>query len=57
MLRIAIWYENRLGRNDGNPLFTWRVLKRMQAKNLLEVDHLVPYDKELHRFGTYDLNN
>ena len=54
MLRLAIWYENRLGRNDGNPLYVWNELKRRQAANILEVDHLVPYDKEIHRFGTYD---
>lgn len=30
MLRIATWYENRLGRNDGNPLYVQGCLKRMQ---------------------------
>lgn len=30
MLRIANYYENRLGRNDGNPLYVWACLKRMQ---------------------------
>lgn len=30
MLRIANWYENRLGRNDGNPLYVQACLKRMQ---------------------------
>lgn len=30
MLRIANWYESRLGRNDGNPLYVTACLKRMQ---------------------------
>lgn len=30
MLRIANFYENRLGRNDGNPLYVQACLKRMQ---------------------------
>lgn len=30
MLRIATWYESRLGRNDGNPLYVTACLKRMQ---------------------------
>lgn len=42
MLRLAIWYENRLGRNDGNPLYVMASLKRMMEADLLEVDHLIP---------------
>ena len=30
MFRIATWYESRLGRNDGNPLYVTACLKRMQ---------------------------
>lgn len=30
MLRIANYFENRLGRNDGNPLYALACLKRMQ---------------------------
>lgn len=30
MLRIANWFESRLGRNDGNPLYVQACLKRMQ---------------------------
>lgn len=30
MLRIANYYENRLGRNDGNPLYVQACLRRMQ---------------------------
>lgn len=29
MLRIATWFENRLGRNDGNPLYVTAALKRL----------------------------
>jgi len=55
MLRLAIYYENRLGRNDGNPLYVFRSLKRMQEQGLLEVDHLIP-DGDLNPFGQYDAN-
>lgn len=30
MLRVGIYFENRLGRNDGNPLYVLACLKRMQ---------------------------
>lgn len=30
MLRIATWYESRLGRNDGNPLYVTSALKHLQ---------------------------
>lgn len=30
MLRIAVWYESMLGRNDGNPLYVTAYLKRVQ---------------------------
>jgi hypothetical protein len=30
MLRIANYFESRLGRNDGNPLYVQACLKRMQ---------------------------
>lgn len=37
MLRIANYYESRLGRNDGNPLYIQACLKRMQYYgNILE---------------------
>lgn len=51
--RIAIYYESRLGRNDGNPLYVWNELKRRQAKGELEVDHLAPTG-DLQPFGKYD---
>lgn len=53
MLRLAIWYENRLGRNDGNPLYVMASLKRMMEADLLEVDHLIP-DGDVKPFGKYD---
>jgi len=55
VLRTAIYYENRLGRNDGNPLYCHAALKRMQEKGLLEHDHLIPTG-ETKVFGQYDLN-
>lgn len=30
MFRVATWYESRLGRNDGNPLYVTAALKRLQ---------------------------
>ena len=55
MLRVANYYESRLGRNDGNPLYLQLALKRMQDKGLLEVDHLAPTG-DLKPFGKYDIN-
>ena len=55
MLRLAIVYENRLGRNDGNPLYVLSALKRRQENGELEVDHILPDPAQnLSRFGTYD---
>lgn len=53
MLRIAIWYENRLGRNDGNPLYVQAALKRLEKQGKLLVDHLIPTGDTSH-FGRYD---
>lgn len=53
MLRLAIYYDILTGRNDGNPLYVWAALKRMQEKRLLEVDHLAPTG-DLNVFGKYD---
>ena len=55
MFRVACWYESRLGRNDGNPLYVWAYLKTLQKQGLLEVDHLAPTG-DITPFGTYDLN-
>lgn len=57
-MRIAIYYDilPETGyRNDGNSLYTWASLKRMQDKGFLEVDHLAPSDSVSH-YGKYDLN-
>lgn len=48
MLRIANYYESRLGRNDGNPLYVQGCLKRMQyysgiAGGLGPNEDLVPW--------------
>lgn len=42
-------------RNDGNPIYVFAALKRMQEKGLLEVDHLAPKE-DMKLFGNYDLN-
>lgn len=55
MLRIATWYENRLGRNDGNPLYITAALKRREAKGELLVDHIIP-NGDTKYFGQYDAN-
>ncbi len=52
-MRIAIYYESRLGRNDGNPLYVWNELKRREKAGELEVDHLAPHG-DLRPFGRYD---
>lgn len=41
MKRIASYYENRLGRNDGNPIYVTNCLKRDYADRL-EYHHLLP---------------
>ncbi len=50
-LRIANYYENRLGRNDGNPLYIWRAFKDLGV----ESGHMVPFG-DLSKFGTWDLH-
>jgi spore maturation protein CgeB len=49
-MRIAIYYESRLGRNDGNPLYVWNALKKRKD---IEVDHLAPIPNDNVR-GKYD---
>jgi len=51
-LRIASYYESRLGRNDGNPLYMWNAFKQIPD---IESGHLVPYG-DLTKFGTWDLH-
>lgn len=51
MIRVANYYENRLGRNDGNPLYMYRALKDCGV----ESGHLIPYG-DITKFGTWDLN-
>lgn len=53
MLRIAIYYENRLGRNDGNPLYIYTALKRREASGELMVTHLVP-NGDYKLWGEFD---
>lgn len=56
--RIAIYYDgNRLvGRNDGNPLYIWRALKRKQEAGYnVSVDNIAPTG-DLTKLGKYDLH-
>lgn len=50
-IRVASYYESRLGRNDGNPLYMWRAFKDLGV----ESGHMVPYG-DLTKFGTWDLH-
>lgn len=50
-MRIAIYFENRLGRNDGAPLYYLHALRALGHT----VDHLIPYG-DLSNFGVYDLH-
>lgn len=52
-MRLAIYYDNVTGRNDGNPLYVWNALKRMQTAGKLEIDHLAPMSN-VDLFGKYD---
>lgn len=51
-LRIASYYENRLGRNDGNPLYMWNAFKQEPG---VESGHMVPFG-DLTKYGTWDLH-
>ncbi len=51
-LRIANYYESRLGRNDGNPLYMWNAFKQIPN---IESGHLVPHG-DVTKFGTWDLH-
>lgn len=50
MLRIGNWYEARMGRNDGNPLYVTACLKRMQYYG--EILSGRPPNQELLRWFT-----
>ncbi len=53
MIRIANYFESRLGRNDGNPLYVQSCLKRMQY-HLGILAGLPPNEELLPWFGTQD---
>jgi len=54
ILRIASYYENRLGRNDGNPLYMYNAFGRFKDYGI-ESGHLIPQG-DLSRFGMWDLH-
>ncbi len=51
-VRVANYYENRLGRNDGNPLYMWNAFKQLAG---VESGHLVPHG-DLSKWGMWDLH-
>lgn len=51
MIRVANYYENRLGRNDGNPLYMYRAFKDCGV----ESGHLIPFG-DISKFGKWDLH-
>lgn len=50
-IRVANYYENRLGRNDGNPLYMYRAFKDCGV----ESGHLIPHG-DISKFGSWDLH-
>jgi len=55
MKRVAIYYENRLGRNDGFPLYAWNLLRDKKLYPEIEVKHLIP-NGDYSKFGKFDLH-
>lgn len=54
--RIATYYENRLGRSDGFPIYSYTVLKGMEKNGEIgEVVHLIP-NGDYKNFGKFDLH-
>jgi spore maturation protein CgeB len=53
--RVAIYYENRLGRNDGYPLYASNLLKDTEKYPNIEAHHLIP-DGNYNMFANQDLN-
>jgi O-antigen biosynthesis protein len=51
--KIAIYYDNRWGRNDGPPRY---YLNAMEGKMHMDVHHLIPYEQGVDRQGPYDLH-
>ena len=52
--RIAIFYESRLGRNDGPPFYYYRALCKIFGER--NVEHLAPTThEEVAKFGEFDL--
>lgn len=52
MKKVAIYYSNKFGRNDGAPVYYWNVLKH-QLK--MDVTHLIP-EGNTSNFGKFDLH-
>lgn len=54
-MRVAIYYDKIVGRDDGNPRYVREALMRMQAEKKLEVGWLAPKE-DVKLCGTYDTN-
>lgn len=50
--KVAIYYSNKFGRNDGAPVYYWNVLLN-QLK--MDVTHLIP-EGDTSNFGKFDLH-
>lgn len=50
--KVAIYYSNKYGRNDGAPMYYWNVLKN---KLKLDTTHLIP-EGDTSNFGKMDLH-
>ena len=51
-MKIAIYYENRLGRNDGPPLYWWNAMKKMGH----DVTHFSSASIPNKEWGKYNLH-
>ena len=50
--RIAIYYDNRYGRNDGPPLYYWNQMKKLG----MDVHHFIPEGDITKKYGKFDLH-
>lgn len=54
-LKVAIYYDNRFGRNDGPPRYYLNVLAGEQKLNLT-AHHLIPGEADVELNGPYDVH-
>ena len=51
-MKVAIYYENRLGRNDGAPLYFWNMMKKQGH----DVTHFSSVSEPDRNCGKFDLH-